>query len=107
MLSPKSKGLTTPHSPSRADSQIGDTNFITGAKTNLGIKLDPLPPRKPIDFTVPSKMNDYIDMSTVNILATLHPSRDSNQDLLNRLSPRISIETKDKVTFMNRGSSVQ
>jgi len=46
-------------------------------------------------------------MSTVNILATLHPSRDSNQDLLNKISPRISIETKEKATFMNGRSSMQ
>lgn len=69
-----------------------DANFITGAKTNAGIKLQPLQPRKPVDMLVPSKLNDYIDMSTVNILATLHPSRDSNADLLNRCSPRVSIE---------------
>jgi hypothetical protein len=51
---------------------------------------------------VPSSLNDFIDMSTVNILASMHPGRTSNADLLRRLSP-----SEKLVSFRGPPSAVE
>ena len=69
-------------------------------KPNAGITLQPLKQNKTNQsslgvqrnykkayMSTPNHKNDYIDMSSQNIIANLHPDRESNVEIFKRYNP--------------------